>query len=341
MGAMTDFEFVVVGQGLAGTALAWQLRGAGRRVLVVERGDAATASRVSAGLVTPITGRRLVKTWRLDDDYPAAVAFYRKVEAQTGAAFFDTRNMVRLFADEPERAAFELRPERALVSAPDPPVNDGWFAAPHGGFEMASAARLDVPRYLDASRAWFAHDGGSTLADIDPARDLETTDDGVRLPRLGVFARCVVFCQGFAARDNPWCAAVRFAPAKGEVLTVRVPGVVEARVVHRGVWLAPAGGDLYRAGSTYDRADLTPAPTAAGREQIVARLRLLLRVPFEIVGNAAAVRPIVEGGRPVFGTHPGRPRIGYFNGLGSKGVLHAPADAARFAARLAGMLDSR
>ena len=166
-------------------------------------------------------------------------------------------------------------------------------------------------------------------------------DDGVRLPRLGVFARCVVFCQGFAARDNPWCAAVRFAPAKGEVLTVRVPGVVEARVVHRGVWLAPAGGDLYRAGSTYDRADLTPAPTAAGREQIVARLRLLLRVPFEIVGNAAAVRPIVEGGRPVFGTHPGRPRIGYFNGLGSKGVLHAPAEAARFAARLAGMLDSR
>ena len=50
---------------------------------------------------------------------------------------------------------------------------------------MASAGRLDVIRYLDASRAVFTRDGGFRLAAIDPTRDLELTSDGqAAYPRL-------------------------------------------------------------------------------------------------------------------------------------------------------------
>jgi glycine/D-amino acid oxidase-like deaminating enzyme len=336
--AMTSPDYVVIGQGLAGTAVAWHLRWKRCRVLVIDRGDEATASRVAAGLVTPITGLRLVKTWRLDECFPAAVAFYRRVEAETGEQFFTVRNAVRLFATDQERNQFERRTDpayRALVHHPSPPVNEEWFAAPHGGFEMSSAARLDVPRYLDASRDRFRADGSYLAADIDPARDVEPEAGGVRISKLGVRAKGVVFCQGLAGRGNPWFPGVRFTPAKGEVLTLRIPGLAEERVVYRGVWLVPVGGGVFRAGATYDRDDLTPTPTDRGRAEIVARLREFVRLPFEVIGHAAGVRPVVDGGRPVIGIHPDHPQLAVFNGLGSKGALLAPLLAAELAGRLA------
>lgn len=212
-------------------------------------------------------------------------------------------------------------------------VNPDWFAAPHGAFEMAPAGRLDVPAYLDASRSVFAADGGFLTADLDPGRDVVPEPDGVRLPGLGIRAKAVVFCQGFAGRSNPWFPDLPWNPAGGEVLTLRIPGLAEGRVVHRGVWLAPAGDGLFLAGSTYDRDDLTPTPTARGRDEILTKLRTFLRLPFDVVEHRAGVRPIVAGLRPVCGAHPAHPRLAYLNGLGSKGVLTAPTVTGKLCAR--------
>ncbi len=43
---VTTFNFLIIGQGLAGTALAWHLRWRGFRVLVLDRGNAITSSRI-------------------------------------------------------------------------------------------------------------------------------------------------------------------------------------------------------------------------------------------------------------------------------------------------------
>src|SRR6476469_5094433 len=111
---------------------------------VLDREAAVTSSRVAAGLVTPITGQRLAKSWRLDELWPAAVAFYERAEAETGTHFFHHRRTVRLLRDADERKLFEGR--RASfgdwVADPNPPVDPDWFAAPHGAFEMPAAAQL-------------------------------------------------------------------------------------------------------------------------------------------------------------------------------------------------------
>jgi glycine/D-amino acid oxidase-like deaminating enzyme len=330
-------DFVVVGQGLAGTALAWQLRRRGRRVVVIDRGEGVSASRVAAGLVTPVTGKRLAKSWRWDELYPAAVSFYRSIEAATGTSLFHERPTVRILADAAERAEYERRSGDVLAGlVREGELNRDWFDAPFGAFEMPAAARLDVGTYLDVSRAVFARDGGWREGEVDLAADIELASGGVRLSRMGLQAEAVVICRGYSAAPDPWFGSVRFNAAKGEILTLRVPGLREERVVHRGIWLAPLGGVTFRAGSTYEWDDLTPAATAAGRERIEGQLRRFLRLPWEVIEHRAAVRPVIDAGYPVLGRHPRFPQIAYFNGLGSKGSLLAPFFAEQLARCLVG-----
>ncbi len=328
-------EFVVVGQGLAGTAVAWQLRRRGRRVLVLDRGDPHAASRVAAGLITPFTGRRLARTWKLDECFAAAVAFYRTVEAETGEVFLRVGSALRFFADRAERETAGGKLDRSQLDAT---ANADWFANDSGACDLTPAARLDTARYLSASRTAFETDSAVRAAAFDPAVDVVPTAAGVRLPRFGLSAKGAIFCQGIGGVGNPWFPTVPYNPAKGEVLTLRIPGLGETRTVHRGVWLAPLGGDRFAAGSTYDRDDLTPAPTAAGRAAIEAGLRAFLRLPFEVLDHRAGVRPVLLTTKPMLGVHPRVPGLAILTGLGSKGSLYAPYFAAQLVDHL---LDGR
>ena len=333
-----DFDVVVLGQGLAGTALAWFLRWAGARVLVVDSEPLVTSSKIAAGLITPITGQKLVKTWRHAELWPDAVAFYRRVEVETGTRFFRRTSMVRLFASDAEASLFERRQTAeefgGSVGQPTPLVEGAWFVADRSGFEMSDGGQLDVLQYLAESRQCFRRDGGYLAEHIDVSCEIELASDGVRLPSLGVSSKTLVFCQGIEAANNAWFRDVQFKPAKGEILTVRIPGLAEDRVIHRGIWLAPLGNDLFKAGSTYEWNPTDSLPTPHGRDEIIGRLCQFLRLPFEVVSHEAAIRPIHRNQYPVVGLHPVHSQLGYFNGLGSKGSLHAPFFARHFAERL-------
>ncbi|MDP1589651.1 MAG: FAD-dependent oxidoreductase, partial [Prosthecobacter sp.] len=70
-------RILIIGQGLAGTALAWRLWERGVPFLIVDRDEAVTCSKVAAGLITPITGMRLTVSWRYEVFYREALRFYR------------------------------------------------------------------------------------------------------------------------------------------------------------------------------------------------------------------------------------------------------------------------
>ena len=71
-------EVLIVGQGLAGSLLAWQLIEHGFRVLVIDDG-AENASQVAAGLINPVSGLRLLKTADSETLLAAAHALYRQL----------------------------------------------------------------------------------------------------------------------------------------------------------------------------------------------------------------------------------------------------------------------
>jgi glycine/D-amino acid oxidase-like deaminating enzyme len=334
---MTRVDCVIIGQGLAGTTLAWQLRRRGLRVLVIDREGTGSASRIAAGLITPVTGKRMARSWRWDELYPVATALYRHIETEIGEALLHHRAALRLFIAEAERDEFHRRSDTVLAGLVQPTdINCDRFSAPFGGFEMPTAARLDVPKYLNTSRDHFRQQNAYIATEIELLHDVELFAAGVRLPKLEVEARWCVFCQGFSSTSDPWFGSIRFNAAKGEILTLRIPGLHEDRVIHRGVWLASVGGEVFRCGATYTWDELNCTPTPEGRAEIESRLRAFLRLPSEVIDHHAAVRPVIDAGFPVLGTHPEFPQLAYFNGLGSKGSLLAPFFADQLAACLVG-----
>jgi glycine oxidase len=322
--ASKTYDTIIIGQGLAGTTLAWRLMDAGQRVLVLDAEEPVTSSKIAAGLITPITGQRLALSWRVDEMLPEARAFYASVEQRTGQKFFHTRTATRLFQSDIERELWAKRSQQSAfqlhlaAAQPNPLLDPGVGDASGGGFDMQTA-QLDVAAYLSASRVHFDY----APATLDWHRDVTFAPDHVMVQ--GRRAQWLISCEGFAATRNPYFAWVPFKGAKGDILTVRFRAPFPQQCLHRGIWIVPAGEpETFRIGSTYDWENLDGVPSHAARADIESKLRAFIRVPYTVLDHQAAVRPIIRESKAMLGMHPAHDRLGFFNGLGSKGSLHAP-----------------
>lgn len=339
---MEGVDAIILGHGLAGATLSWHLRWRGWRVLVVDRDEPFTSSKVAAGIVTPISGRRVARSWRVDEFIPVARAFYARTATATalGAQHYTETPYVRLLHSPDERRRWEEKRHdpafQRLLTTPQPEslISPALFNAPNDGLEMQSAW-LDVRAWLAASQRMLESDGAWRTVNVPPESVFADAHGVTIHAPEPVRARYLIFCQGFEDARNPFFPWIRWKSAKGEILNLHAPQLTETRIINSGGWLLPFGRDgIFRCGSTYKWDDFTSQPTAGARAELEARMSRLLRVPFAITGHEAAVRPIINESKAVIGLHPVHRSIGLFNGLGSKGVLHAPFFAAQLAALL-------
>ncbi len=333
-----SYDFLLIGQGLAGTLLAHFLRREGRSVFVIDAGDGRAASRVAAGLINPITGRRYVKSWRVDELLPAARATYRVLETELGLSVYHPRPLIRsIFTVGEENDWLSRSGDPAYAGYVEETADLGPYAgclAPARGYGgVGQAAQVDLGELCAAYRLRLQRE--QRLAE-EPFRhgELELTAQGVRYGDLQ--ARRAVFCEGYRGAANPFFSYLPFQGDKGDVLLVRFPGHTFDRIVKHKVFIVPLKGELYWVGATYQHRYETDAPTPDGRVRLLGRLEETVRVPFEEVGHRAAVRPTVSDRRPLLGRHPKHPQLALFNGLGTKGASLGPFFARQLAAHLTG-----
>lgn len=296
----------IMGQGLAGSCLAWQLRWHGVEAVVEDDHRTGAASRVAAGLVNPVTGKNYQPSWRIGEFLPEAVGFYRRIEEETGSRLWHPLPVVRLVSEgEWDKVAGKL--ERPEVAAWVERVDEGpgpWRAA----VTLKGGGRLDTRSLCRVTAASFGHAGVGT--------------EGAEVVRCG---------GAFDLVDGRYGG---HRCAQGEILSVAIPGQDESRIlVGGGGWLVPLGDGRFKAGSTYEWDRLDGKPTAAGRERVGEILRGLGVEDFEVLAHEAGIRPILRRSQPLIG------RVGgewVFNGLGSKGSLYAPGMARRLAGAIVG-----
>lgn len=331
---MKTQDFLIVGQGLAGSFLAWQLLRRGCSVVVADDPHGPCASLAAAGMINPIMGRRLILSPGCEELLPYAKEVYRQLEQKFKRRFFEDREIIRLFRNEEELREWDNRRAQTrhkhYYGHKQPPgtyapvLNDelGSFIIRKGGF-------CHKQELMAAFRRWFIERGVLINKAVDPAHWASPAAEGVWQGQA--FDR-VIFCEGYQVMGNPLFDWIPGAHAKGEILTLRLTqGELPPAVISCGKWLIPTGEGRFTAGATYSWDDLDDTLHEDRRQEIIADIRRFVRGPFEVVDHTSGVRPIMLDRQPVLGMHPALPRVGVFNGLASKGLIWGPYYAAQMA----------
>ncbi len=324
-------DFLICGQGLAGSLLAWRLIKAGADVRIVDAFLSGSASEVSAGIVNPLASRKLRPAWGINAHLPVAVDLYREIEATLGARFFQETPIVRILIDEAQRSHFEdvkaSGEADAYLGEELPPGTLGQVQDTFGSFITLQSGWLDVAGLVAALGKHWLSQGRVIEARI--IHD-EIEPDGNTTRWRGESVGCVVFCEGWRASVNPWFSHVPWNPARGEVLDLAATGQTilleryAGHILNRGKWLLPLGDGSWRTGSTYEWANFEAGPTGRMRDEILDELAAFVHADFRVTGQRTGVRPVVVDYRPVAGRHLQHSALAILNGLGSRGVVQAP-----------------
>jgi glycine/D-amino acid oxidase-like deaminating enzyme len=325
---MQVVDYLIVGQGLAGSVLAALLLERGRSFIVVDDQHRSAASKAAGGIINPITGKRLNRPALIEELIKEAFSVYPRIEQLVGASLFARRNVLRLFADEEEQQRWDAKrqlPEYEQYVSPANPEVPPNLANSHGGFEITVAAQLDIRRLI--SRLRFVLQQQNRLLET-PFRYDQIQISTAGVDWRDIHAQYLVFCEGYRMRENPYFNAIQLNPAKGEVLTLKAPDFSDPRIVQRGKWIFRSLSGELLAGTTYswDRFDETP--TSEARGEICTAIQGFCKFDFEIEDQRAGVRAVTKvDNRPIVGVHPSWPRLAILNGFGSKGALQVPFSA--------------
>lgn len=267
------------------------------------------ASMASSGLIAPITGRRYVKAWRIDEFLAHAREFYHWTEDILGAQYFFPVEIVRYLAHPEAKIAYTRRlddPEyAAYISSKTTPLLDS-LGKPYG--ILTGGYRLDTPGWIHAVRQFLMSNKLLTIID-QPF----TNPD--------VASSHVIWATG---ATQP-ALAPRVIPNKGESLVVRMTEWTIKQIIKEDVFIIPLDEkDLYWVGSYYEPWPENYLRTDEGRDRILNSIKKVYSGPVELVKHMVGVRPTVNDRRPFIGPFPNRPGEYILNGMGTKGTSLAP-----------------
>jgi glycine/D-amino acid oxidase-like deaminating enzyme len=319
-------DLIIAGGGIAGQSLAAQAFTKGLKFILFDQSDPRSASRMAAGVINPITGRSMNKSWMVDQLLPDADKFYRSWEKILSGNFYHEIETLRWL---PDTKAENDWAGKQGTEAFSPYLNDSQIhASPNGflqgkWFKIKGGRMLDVNQWLDRFQAFLNENGLirkekfnlNELNFENPSWEYQTTK-----------ARHIVFCEGPSVLSNPFFNYLPLIPNRGQWRLIEIPDLDLKHITHiSGLNLNPFfKPNNYYLGSTYEREQLEAVPTASGDERLQYRFKEFFDREFNILGRFAGIRPTVTDRKPLIGEHPEKSGIWVFNGMGSKGVSLSP-----------------
>ena len=330
-------DFIIVGQGIAGSMLSWFLMKEGQQVLLIDEFNSSSATHVASGITNPITGRKFVKTWLADELIPFSSATFHQFEELFHEQLLYPLPIIKLFdsikaqndwsarSASPGYAQY-LKNEAVVYLDPEKVKND------FGGFEINGGCKLEVSKFLTLYRN-LLKEKEVLLDEKFSFPELEVSDASIAYK--GQKAKRIIFCEGAGAIENPYFKFLPFQLAKGECLILIIEDFYADRVINGEVFIMPTTAkDEYYIGSTHEWTFDDDQPSEKGKNELLGNLSTVMKAPYQIVAHKAAIRPTVKDRRPFIGFNPQYKNVGIFNGMGTKGISLAPYFANNFVSHL-------
>lgn len=341
MPAAISDKFIIVGAGLAGTLMAWELekRGVNYEVWDAPKNSSKSsrtqthsspsntsnqASRVAAGMFNPVSFKRIVEVWNAREHMDVMRETYLKIESflKIPGKILHKSPIMRVFPNSQYRMLWEKRlKDEHTVSQFIRPVSDEVpddIVAPHGFGVVPEAGWVDLPLLLDSFRSFLESKGKYREKTYNSKFDDEFQTSNF------------IDCRGVGAIEDLVKHNLKIQSDHGEVLTLKSNIKTKNMCVNRVKWLLPRGNHTYKLGATYKWDVVKSQPTEEGREELLTGIKPIISSEvfdhFEITNQETGLRPASKDRRPYAGKMNENTYI--LNGFGTRGVLIGPATAA-------------
>ncbi len=320
-----EIDYLILGQGISGTFLSYYLQQENKSFLVIDNNFRDAPSRIAAGIINPVTGRRMVTVWMADEILPFAHQAYTAIGSQLAIKAISSNSIIDFFPNPFMREGFLKRLEESdqyIHPVTNPEQFANYFNYDFGCGEIRPAYSAHIETLLPAWRKQLLQEGRLLDEEFDigslQLKEHEIVYKDIR-------AKKIIFCDGSTGVNNPYFHLLPYAPNKGEAIIAEIPGLPANHIYKKSMTMVPlAEKDVFWIGSVYHWEFDNPDPTPAFRKSTEAVLTEWLKIPFKILDHRAGIRPATLERRPFVGIHPRHPAIAILNGMGTKGCSLVP-----------------
>ena len=348
-------DVAVVGAGVIGLSVAFELARRGREVVVIERDRPGQhASTVGAGLL----GTAALPLGEQDDIYPLKLDslrryadFVARIESASGMdAGYRTDGTLWLARDAAEDALLdqlnEERQQRGLesrrvtaaeVRALEPNLVSGLVS----GLIVDDDVQVD-PRQLLPALAQAAQVSGMRIIEQQAVTHGDF-DDTTSHWALASGEEIVTRADNVVVTAGPWCDRIAnrtpesheplapsgVGPVKGQLLRLRGPALIDRCIRTTNIDIAQRlHGELIVASTKEPEAGWDLSPTDEARDELLRRACGVLPAlrDVDLEEHSVGLRPAVDDHMPIIGP-AGRPGLWIATGHYRHGILLAPATA--------------
>jgi len=314
---------VIVGQGIAGSLLAFMLHQKNIPFLLIDQSSQSTASQIAAGMFTPLSGKRKTIQPLSLQQIPFAINVYKEISKLIGYNILHLTNIYQLFDSAGEQSQLQskyLEPSFApyikSISNYLPGTNNN-----NGAYEVTHSGWVNCEYWMRYFKIWLKNNGRLLEAKfVYP--DLQINED--KMEYNGIEFKNIFFCEGYKAINNPFFNEI-IIPCKGDVLTIASEHFVTDKIIKKnGIYLVPLESNSFKAGATYQWNNDSEKPEEASKLLIEGELKNMLLNPFKVINHQSAIRPTTQNREVIIKQHQYHKGMYMFNGLGTKGVLQGP-----------------
>lgn len=320
-------DYLIIGSGLAGISFTEQALRNQKTVFVIDS-NLQNSSKIAGGLYNPVILKRFSKIKDAQSQLHLMNEFYQIIESKLNTRFDFKLPILRKFFSIEEQNNWFIASDKEGLS---PFLSTNLIKKKYKGIdspydygEVLQTGYVDVALLLEKYREYLFKNELFSDEVFDYTL-LESHSNFVQYKDIE--AKHIIFAEGFGMHSNPYFNHLPLDGTKGELFIIKASALDLDVIVNTSVFILPLGNDLFKVGATYNWIDKTSTPTEEGKQELIDRIKEILICDFEIIQHLAGVRPTVKDRKPLIGRHPMHSHLYVLNGLGTRGVLLAPAMA--------------
>lgn len=323
---MKKVEYIIVGQGVAGSCMAMKLLQEKKSFVVIDN-HFHKASAIAAGIFNPVVLKRFSIVWNATKQIERLREVFGEFEQLLNKKYIYNFPVYRIFNDEQEKKTWlkkaTTHPDLIdyLATNTEQLNNFSSINSPLGSGEVLNTGRVDLTNLLTDFKNYLIENDLFIVETFD-FNELKLKDNQTSYKNIETTK--IIFAEGYNILNNPYFKNLPIIGVKGEVLKIKTEANLPEAVVKGKEFLMPLKSNQYFVGATYDRDSVNYEITNEAKEYLVNGVKQFLNDEVEVVEQHASIRPTVVDRRPIIGAHPMHNQLICLNGMGTRGTMLAP-----------------